>query len=264
MAKELATYAPASMPIVLVDDPADERLAVYADLTDGELRRRGEAFIAEGTLVIRRLLESRYPVLSLLVTPNRLEADWADLDVPVYVADQAVMNRVAGFDIHRGALAAAARLPLPPVAALVDGARRIVVLEGINDTENMGALFRNAAAFGIDAVLLTPDCCDPLYRRAVRVSMGNVLHVPFTAIDGLDELRGFTTVALTPAADAEPLDRFTAPERVALLLGAEGAGLRPGTLAAADRRVRIPMAPGVDSLNVATAAAIAFYALSST
>ena len=249
------------MPTVPVDDPDDERLAVYTGLTDADLRRRGEAFVAEGTLVIRRLLESRYPVLSLLVTPNRLDPAWADLDVPVYVADQAVMNRVAGFDIHRGALAAALRLPLPPPIELVAGARWVAVLEGINDTENMGALFRNAAAFGIDAVLLSPGCCDPLYRRSVRVSMGHVLHVPFTVADDLDALDGFTTVALTPSGD-EPLAPVPGP--VAFLVGAEGAGLRPSTLAAADRRVRIPMAAGVDSINVATAAAIAFYAVSST
>ncbi|HVF75569.1 MAG TPA: RNA methyltransferase [Acidimicrobiales bacterium] len=250
------------MPLVPVDNPEDERLAVYTGLTDGELRRRGDAFVAEGVLVIRRLLESRFPVRSLLATPNRLDPAWAALDVPVYVASQEVMNQVAGFDIHRGALAAGARVPLPPAASLLDGARRVAVLEGINDTENMGALFRNAAAFGLDAVLLTADCCDPLYRRAVRVSMGNVLHVPFTVVDGLDDLRGFTTVALTPAADAEPLGPVPGP--VAFLVGAEGSGLRAETLAAADRRMRIPMAPGVDSLNVATAAAIAFYALGST
>jgi tRNA G18 (ribose-2'-O)-methylase SpoU len=252
------------MPVVPVDDPTDPRLAVYRDLTDGDLRRQGEAFIAEGTFVIRRLLASRYPVSSLLVAPNRLAPEWEDLDVPVYVADQSVLNAVAGFDIHRGALAAGRRLPLPPPHALLGTARRVAVLEAISDTENMGSLFRNAAAFGIDAVLLTADCCDPLYRRSVRVSMGNVLHVPFTVIDSLDALSGFTTVALTPAPDAEPLPSWTPPERVAVLVGAEGPGLRPGTLAAADQRVRIPMAAGVDSLNVATAAAVAFYALSVT
>lgn len=251
------------MPIVPVDDPDDDRLAVYRDLTDADLRRRGDALIAEGATVLRRLLASPYRVLSLLVTPSRLDPSWASLDVPVFVATQQVMNRVAGFDIHRGVLAAAARRPLPSPAAVLAHARRVVVLEGISDTENMGALFRNAAAFGMDAVLLTPDCCDPLSRRAVRVSMGNVLHVPFAFVtsDSLDDLDGFTTVALTPAPDAEPIDFVEPAERIAFLLGAEGPGLRPTTLAAADRRVRIPIAPDVDSLNVATAAAVAFYAL---
>jgi tRNA G18 (ribose-2'-O)-methylase SpoU len=157
------------------------------------------------------------------------------------------------------------------VADLVAGARRLLVLEAVNDHENIGALFRNAAAFGVDAVVLDPTTSDPLYRRSTRVSLGHVLMVPFARVaDGdwpaaLDELRtlGFTTLALTPAADAEPLGRVVveAPDRVALVLGAEGPGLTAGALAATDRRVRIPMAPGVDSVNVATAAAIALAAL---
>lgn len=255
------------MPAIEVDDPADERLADYVGLTDAALARRGDGvFLAEGVLVIRRLLESRYRVRSLLLAANRVDAVAGVLDhvdAPVYVASQAVMDEVVGFPIHRGALAAVDRLPLPSVTEVVAEARLVAVLEGINDSENMGSLFRNAAAFGVDAVLLSPDCCDPLYRRSVRVSLGHVLHVPFTTLGSLDELDGFETMALTPAADAEVLRDVVPGNRTAVLLGAEGAGLRPETLAAADRRVRIPMAPDVDSLNVATAAAIAFHHLSS-
>lgn len=254
------------MTPIEVDDPADERVADYVGLTDAALARRGDGvFLAEGVLVIRRLLESRYPVRSLLLAANRVDAlaDVLDrVDAPVYVASQAVMDEVVGFPIHRGALAAADRLPLRSVAEVVDHARLVAVLEGINDAENLGSLFRNAAAFGVDAVLLSGDCCDPLYRRSVRVSLGHVLHVPFTTLESLAELDGFTTMALTPAPDAEVLGDVTPVGRTAVLLGAEGNGLRPATLAAADRRVRIPMAPGVDSLNVATAAALAFHHLS--
>lgn len=254
------------MIAIEVDDPADERLADYVGLTDADLARRGGGvFLAEGVLVIRRLLESRYPVRSLLLAANRVGAlaDVLDrVDAPVYVASQAVMDAVVGFPIHRGALAAADRVPLPSVAEVVAAARLVGVVEGINDHENMGSLFRNAAAFGVDAVLLSADCCDPLYRRSVRVSLGHVLHVPFTTLGSPNELDGFTTMALTPAVDAEVLGDVAPGGRVAVLVGAEGSGLRPETLAAADRRVRIPMAPGVDSLNVATAAAIAFHHLS--
>lgn len=254
------------MTPIPVDDPGDPRLADYVGVTDGDLLRSRNAFVAEGILVIRRLLESPYRVRSILLADNRVDAlaDVLDaVDAPVYVVPRAVMNEVAGFDIHRGALAAADRPPLPSADDVLASARTVAVLEGINDHENMGALFRNAAAFGIDAVLLSPGCCDPLYRRSVRVSLGHVLHVPFTTLDGLDRLHahGFATVALTPSPDAEPITDLVRPPRTAVLLGAEGPGLRPDTLATADHRVRIPMADGVDSLNVATAAAIAFHHL---
>ncbi|HZQ26484.1 MAG TPA: RNA methyltransferase [Acidimicrobiales bacterium] len=250
----------------LISDPGDPRVADFAALRDRE--RPPGVFVAEGLLAVEQLLASAYPVRSVLVTPSRAGQFPG---VPLLVAEQAVLNQIAGFDIHRGVLASADRLPLPSVASVLAGAGSLVaVLEGINDLENMGALFRNAAAFGVRAVLLSPDCCDPLYRRSVRVSLGHVLHVPFTPLEGTVGLAavaaaGFMTVALTPAADAEPIDAFAAsvgPDaRLALLLGAEGPGLRPGTLAGADRRVRIPLAPGVDSLNVATAAAVAFHRL---
>lgn len=251
--------------MITVDDPDDPRVAEYVGLTDAELRKRWpDVFVVEGVVAIRRLAQSRYPVRSALVTPNRVK-DLPPLDAPVYVASQQVMNRVAGFDIHRGALAAAERLPPPAdLGVLLGEARLVLVIEAVSDHENIGALFRNAAAFGVDAVLLTPDCCDPLYRRSVRVSMGHVLHVPFASVpDPVSVLRehGIGTWALTPDPSADPIAVVPPPPRLALVVGAEGPGLRPETLAAADRRVRIPMAAGVDSLNVATAAAIALHRL---
>ncbi len=261
-------------PDIAVDDPADPRLADFLSLTDADLRARHEeehgVFIAEGPLVVRELVASAYDVRSVLVNPGQRSAlaDVLDgLDAPVYVAAQRVIDEVAGFHLHRGALACARRRPLPDLASVLAGARVVAVLERLNDHENLGALYRNARALGVDAVVLCPECCDPLYRRSVRVSMGHVLHVPTARATSmpaaLDALRaaGFTTVALTPAPDAEPVSalRDLPPGPVALLIGAEGPGLRPETIAAADRRVRIEMAAGVDSLNVAAASAIAFH-----
>ena len=250
-----------------VDDPADPRLADYAALRDADLR---DAFIAEGALVVRQLLRSPYRVRSVLVTPRKLAAleDALPTDVTVYVAPRPLLRAVVGFDLHRGAVAAADRRPPADPVAVVARARSLLVVEDVSDAENMGSLFRNAAAFGVDAVLLSPTCCDPLYRRAVRVSMGHVLHVPFTTLspwpDALDTVvraAGFTMVALTPGAGAVDVGDVRPPERPALLVGAEGPGLSEEVLALADVRVRIPMRPGVDSLNVATAAAIAFHRL---
>ena len=274
-------------PPVVVDDPADPRLADYVDLADPDLRRRLEGnhgfFIAESPLVVRRLLESGRSVRSVLVTPGQFDA-LADVlmdapsggalsglaspgfearaNAPVYVASEAVLHRVVGFRLHRGAVAAADRWPLPDVAGVLAVARRVAVLQRVNDHENLGVLFRSAAALGVDAVLLDAECSDPLYRRCVRVSIGHVLRIPWTRVASIDEVRraGFTTFALTPAADATPINLVEWPDRAALLFGAEGPGLDDAWLAAADRRVRIPMRPGADSLNVATAAAVAFYA----
>ena len=252
-----------------VDDPSDPRLADYADLNDPQRRRRLEAargfLVAESPHVVRHLVQSGRPVRSVLVTPQQYEGlvdVLAELDAPVYVASEAVLRRVVGFDLHRGAVAAADRWPLPSVADVVRGARRIAVLEHVNDHENLGVLFRSAAALGIDAVLLDPTCSDPLYRRTVRVSIGQVLTLPWTRVDGLDVVRraGFSLVACTPARDAQPLETVAWPERVALLFGEEGYGLSDAWLEAADTRVRIVMRNGVDSLNVATAASIVFYA----
>ena len=257
------------MPVVRVDDPDDPRLADYVGLSDPALRRRVEAergfFVAESPLVVRALLASGRSVRSVLVSPGQHAAlaDVLDhLDAPVFVADDRVLAAVVGFDLHRGAVASGVRWPLPAVASVLDGARRVAVVEKLNDYENLGGIFRNAAAFGVDAVLLDAETADPLYRRCVRVSIGHVLTVPFTRLGSLAEVRaqGFTLVALTPAAGAEPIDRIVWPDRCAVLLGAEGPGLSQSWLEAADRRVRIPMRSGVDSLNVATAAAIAFYA----
>jgi len=258
-----------------IDDPRDPRLADYVGLTDAALRQRFEGevgvLIAEGELVIRELIRSPYPVRSVLVTParyERLAADLTTVDAPVYLAGRDVMKAAVGFDIHRGAVAAADRLPLPDPAAVVAGASRLAVLEGLNDHENLGALFRNAAALGVDAVLLSPTCADPLYRRAVRVSLGHVLHIPFARLTpwpaGLASLTaaGFEVLALTPRPTAEALQTVVPTStRVAILLGAEGPGLSGPALEAVRRWVRIPMADGVDSLNVATAAAIAFHHL---
>jgi tRNA G18 (ribose-2'-O)-methylase SpoU len=254
---------------VAVDDPADTRLADYVDLSDPDLRKRVESehgfFIAESPLVVRRLLESGRRVRSVLVTPAQHDAlsdVLLPLDAPVYVAADAVLRRVVGFDLHRGAVASADRWEPPSAESVLAGTRRVAVLERVNDHENLGVLFRSAAALGVDAVLLDPECSDPLYRRCVRVSIGHVLRIPWTRIASLEAVRsaGLTTFALTPAPAALRIDEIVWPERAALLLGAEGPGLSSAWLAAADRHIRIPMQPGADSLNVATAAAVAFYA----
>jgi tRNA G18 (ribose-2'-O)-methylase SpoU len=264
---------------ILIDDPADERVADYVGVRDAHLRLRQDdaasvatgVFIAEGSLVLRRLVRSDYRIRSVLLTPQRLDAlagDLAGLSAPVYLASQEVMNAVAGFDIHRGVLASADRRPLPAPAELLATARGVVVLEDINDHENLGVLARNAVALGIDTMLLSPECCDPLYRRSVRVSMGYVLELPFSILapwpDALAVLgdAGFRIVALTPdpaATDIRKLE-LAGAGRLAFLLGAEGPGISPGAAARADVLARIPMVPGVDSVNVASAAAIAFHA----
>jgi tRNA G18 (ribose-2'-O)-methylase SpoU len=254
-----------------VTDPADPRLTDYRGLRDPATRvayeRSAGVFVVEGGLAIGQLLASVYETRSLLVTPALRDRLGLHEDDPrVYVAERGVMHEVCGFDVHRGALAVATRPPPRDPEATVAAARTVLVLERLNDHENVGALFRVGRALGADAVLLDEETCDPLYRRAVRVSLGHVLHVPYARAgstrDALDVLRrnGFTTYALSPAGD--PIGAGTTPgERTALLLGAEGPGLRPDTIAAADRAVRIPMRPGVDSLNVVTAAAVALHRL---
>jgi tRNA G18 (ribose-2'-O)-methylase SpoU len=256
--------------LVEIDDPADPRVADFRDLSDADVRpdRRG-VVIAEGVNVVERLVGSSYPVRAVLGVPERIEAlrpVLDRLDVAVYAVDKWTFSQIVGFRVTRGVMASAGRPPRVSIAALLTRSRRLAVLEALNDFENLGALFRNAAAFGVDAVLLDPTCADPLYRRSVRVSMGHVLRVPFAVLDGawpqsLDVLRDFTVLAMTPDPSAPPLRELTVPDRWALLLGAEGPGLSPAALAVADAQVRIPMAEGVDSLNVATAAAIAFATL---
>ena len=261
----------------LVDDAADPRLADYRALTDVALRRRTEPaegiFIAEGELVIRRALRAGYPMRSALMSERWLPSVAglvSGVEVPLYIASESLLEGVTGFHVHRGALAAMGRLPLPTVADLVGRCARVVVLEDVNSHTNLGAIFRCAAGLGMDAVLLSPTCADPLYRRSVRVSMGEVFAIPYARFDqwpaGLAELAaaGFTVLALTPDLAATPLGDvvISDADKLALLLGSEGSGLSVAALAAARERVRIPMTNGVDSLNVAAATAVACYALS--
>ena len=253
---------------VEITDPADPRLDDFRDLADSDVRpdRRG-IVIAEGANVVARLTASPYPVRAVAGVPSRIEA-LADalepLPAPVYLVDKWVLSDAVGFRVTRGVLASADRIAPAPAADLLATANRVAVLESLNDFENLGALFRNAAAFGVDAVLLDPRCADPLYRRSVRVSMGHVLSVPFAVLPGVwpRSLRvvreaGLPLLALTPSG-ATSLRELPSGGRWAVLLGAEGPGLTPEALALADQHVRIPMANGVDSLNVATAAAVAF------
>lgn len=257
--------------VVPVHDRDDPRLVEVSGLNDAQARAVTEAehgcFVVEGLMVLEAVvLQSPYRLRSVLVSRSKLHRVMevlGDTDVDVYVGTPALLEAVTGFPIHRGIIASAARIPLPTVDEIVADARRVVVVEGLNDHENMGAIFRNAAAFGVDAVLLDPSAADPLYRRSVRVSMGHLLRVPWTRTaalpGGLEPLRdaGFTTVALSPAGETSVHD-LDGADRLAWLVGAEGPGLDEATLAAADLRVRIPIVAAVDSLNVATAAAVAF------
>ncbi|MGI5336874.1 TrmH family RNA methyltransferase [Streptomyces sp. CA-181903] len=265
-----------SPQVITIDDPDDPRLHDYTGLTDVELRRRREPaeglFIAEGEKVIRRAVDAGYGMRSMLLSAKWVDAMrdvMEDVSAPVYVVEPELAERVTGYHVHRGALASMRRKPLPDAAGLLATARRVAVMEAVNDHTNIGAIFRSAAALGMDAVLLSPDCADPLYRRSVKVSMGAVFSVPWARLENwprdLETVRaaGFRVLALTPDAQATAMDA-AAPhrlERVALMLGAEGSGLSAKALRAADEWVRIPMAHGVDSLNVGAAAAVAFYAV---
>ena len=260
-----------------VDSAADPRLADYTRLTDAGLRTHLEAehglFIAEGTKVITRAAAAGYPVRSLLLAQSRLAGLPALAEAaggaPVYLVPDEVAESLTGYRVHRGALASVSRKPLPAVSAVIGDARRVIVLEDLVDHGNVGAIFRCAAALGVNAVVLSPRCADPLYRRSVKVSMGAVFAIPYARMaswyDGLAELKsaGFRVLALTPDERATPLtSAVRAPRRVALLLGTEGDGLSARWLHEADEPVRIPMNPaaraaGVDSLNVVAAAAIA-------
>ncbi|MGQ4600278.1 TrmH family RNA methyltransferase [Nocardia sp. R6R-6] len=258
--------------VIDIDDPADPRVDDFRDLKSADRRpdlpgRKG-LVIAEGVVVVQRMLDSRFAPTALLGVERKraeLAVDLDAVDVPFYRASAEVMAEVVGFHLNRGVLAVARRPAELDVAEVVATARTVAVLEGVNDHENLGAMFRNAAGLGVDAILFGERCADPLYRRAVRVSMGHVLRVPFASVPewpgGLDILRrkGFQIVALTPNPKAATLATALTGERVAVLLGAEGPGLTEEAMRATDVRARIPMSSGTDSLNVATAAAMAFY-----
>ena len=248
--------------VIEIEDRQDPRLAEYQGLRERG-RESDDYFIVEGVLTIERLLTSPYPVRSVLLTPamyTRL-ADRLD-GATVYVLDSEAMTAVAGVNLHRGAVASATRLPAPRLEEVLPVSRRMVLLEGINDHENIGAIARTARALGVDAMVLDPTCADPFYRRSVRVSMGELLHLPIVrSAEWAGTLAaiataGFDMWALTPAADAIDIATLDVPQRWALVVGAEGPGLRDDTLRAC-RRVRIPMLNGVDSLNVGHAVAIA-------
>ncbi|MFC8409314.1 TrmH family RNA methyltransferase [Arthrobacter sp. NPDC057259] len=267
------------MPLHHLESADDPRVADYTQLTDVHLRKIREPaeglYIAESSRVLRRALAAGHRPRSFFLAEKWL-ADLADVfeqypDVPVYVGPAALLEEITGFHLHRGAMAAMHRPAPVPLPELLAGARRIAVLEDIVDHTNVGAIFRSAAALGLDAVLVTPRCGDPLYRRSVRVSMGTVFQVPWARLENwpadLAVLRdhGFTVAAMELTDDAVDVDELAArnPEKLALVLGTEGAGMSPETLAAVDLAVKIPMRPGVDSLNVAAASAVAFWELRS-
>jgi tRNA G18 (ribose-2'-O)-methylase SpoU len=255
--------------ILTADDP---RVADYRGVSDPELLRSRSLFIAEGRIVVTRLIEDgRWTVRSVLVSDaakRDLEAVLAAIAarVPILVCEAAHFLGITGYDIHRGCLALVERPPALPLEAALATARLAVVLEGVSNADNVGGVFRNVAAFGADVVVLSPTCCDPLYRKAIRTSMGATLRVPFVQLGewpaALPRLRaaGFRLVALTPREPSEPLDTFASRPRepkLALLVGAEGQGLTPSVESSADDRVSIPMARGIDSLNLAVATGIA-------
>ncbi len=266
--------------LVRIEDPEDPRLGDYVGLTDMELRKRTEPerglFIAEGEKVIQRAVAAGHPMRSMLLSDK-----WLTLMTPVLEETGATayvgLARVAGrkvtgfrFHVHRGALAASgAQAAAGAGMAVLEGARRVVEHEGVNNHTNVGAIFRGAAGLGMDAVLLAPDCADPLYRRSVRVSMGTVFAIPWTKLEPWPQAlallaeHGYRRIALTPAPEAVDLRELSLgkEQKAALFLGSEGDGLSARAFAACDLRVRIPMAAGVDSLNVAAAAAVACYAL---
>jgi tRNA G18 (ribose-2'-O)-methylase SpoU len=267
---------PVGLTAIEVGDPADGRLSDYRDLTDVALRTKLEPphglFIAESELVIRRALEAGYRPRSMVMAPewlDRMAPLIADVAAPVYSTSYDVLRELTGFNVHRGALASFHRKPLPSVADVLASAQRVVVLEDMVSHTNLGAIFRCAAALGMDGVVLSPSSADPLYRRSVRVSMGAVFSLPYARAeswpDVLEDIAGagFTRVALTPAEDAVAIEDVAAGghARLALLLGSEGPGLSQGALVRSDVRARIPMSAGVDSLNVAAAAAVTFYVM---
>jgi tRNA G18 (ribose-2'-O)-methylase SpoU len=282
------------VPVIRIDDPADARLEDYRNVPDPELIERRGIFVAEGRLVVARLLEdNRFRARSVLVTETALRAmnevldsgldpaatseagagsaaDGAAPPLPVYVVPQWIINAITGFNIHRGCLAIGERTATPSWHEVARRARSMVVAERVANADNVGAIFRHAAAFGVDGVLLAPGCTDPLYRKAIRTSIGATLHVPFARMEpwpsALGDLRaqGWSLVALAPSADTRLQDAVTdarLTRKIAIVLGHEGDGLTREALEACDIHARIPMADGVDSVNVAAACAIALYEL---
>lgn len=265
------------MRISEVVDVADPRIEAFTSLTEVQLRLAFEPeagiFIAEGHTVISRALDAGLePVVALMERKwlHDLSQQLDEHDIDVFVADQDVLREVTGFRLHRGALVAFRRFALPTAAAVVATARTVVVLEDLVDHTNVGLIFRSAAGLGADAVLVSPRCADPMYRRSVKVSMGAVFSIPWARADPwpwvLDDLSaaGFETVALTPDPSASSLASYRRADKVALLLGSEGPGLSVATQRRADRRLAIPMAHGIDSLNVAATAAVACYAITTS
>lgn len=269
--------------IIEITDFNAPELALYASLTENQLYHIYEPeiglFIAESPKVILRALDAGYQPVSLLLEKKHIDGQASEViercgDVPVYTAESDVLTQLTGFQLTRGVLCAMRRRQLPSVEAVCAGARRIAVLENVMNPTNVGAIFRSAAALNIDAVLLSSACSDPLYRRAVRVSMGTVFQIPWTVMDdcsitlsskGIQKLQemGFKTVAMALTDDSIPIDdpRLHAEEKLAIILGTEGDGLAPTTIADCDYTVKIPMTHGVDSLNVAAASAVAFWEL---
>lgn len=269
--------------IIVISDFSAPELDVFARLTDAQLRNRQDTekglFIAESPKVIQRALHAGYQPVSLLMEEKHINGQARELlsqcgDLPVYTADRQTLANLTGYELTRGILCAMRRPPLPSVEELCAGARRIAILESIVDPTNVGAIFRSAAALNMDAVLVTPTCCDPLYRRAVRVSMGTVFQIPWTRIGstpadwpekGIEQLRqlGFKTAAMALEDDSVSIDdaALCAEEKLAIILGTEGDGLSSRTIADCDYTVRIPMTHDVDSLNVAAASAVAFWQL---
>lgn len=262
------------MPVITVDTLAHPGLEVYASLTEAQLRNRLDPsrgiFIAESPKVINVVIEAGYEPLSMLCEERHVEGDAASIierfpDIPVYTGSRELLASLTGYTLTRGVLCAMRR-PVPPaVEEVCRDARRVVVIDGVVDTTNIGAIFRSAAALGIDAVVLTPTSCDPLNRRAIRVSMGTVFLVPWTWVDDAESLRalGFKTVAMALTDRSVSIDdpQLCAEPRLAIIMGTEGDGLPDSTIQRADYTARIPMAHGVDSLNVAAAAAVAFWQL---
>lgn len=262
------------MPVIEITDLAHSGVEIFSSLTEAQLRNRKEPekgiFIVESPKVIRVALDAGYSPVALLCEQKHIEGDASDIikrcgDIPIFTGCRELLATLTGYTLTRGVLCAMRRPAPQHLKDICAGARRIVVIDGVVDTTNIGAIFRSAAALGIDAVLLTTSSCDPLNRRSVRVSMGSVFLVPWTWIEDINQLHdiGFKTVAMALTDNSIPLDSpiLKAEERLAIIMGTEGDGLAPSTIAAADYVVRIPMAHGVDSLNVAAASAVAFWEL---